>query len=83
MPSDTADAALLKVLATARSFLSCRAQVTEIVSGRAPPARNLGEAIDRDFLFFDLERAAQALREAVEAVPGGAEAPRPIGNVQA
>jgi hypothetical protein len=64
-----ADPALLRVLETARSFLSYREQVTAIAAGKVPPPSNLGEAIDRDFLLFDLERAAQALREAVEAIP--------------
>jgi hypothetical protein len=75
MVQTTADAALLRVLDTARAFLACRDQVQDIVSGRAPPARNLGEAIDRDFLFFDLERAAQALREAVAEVPQDSATP--------
>ncbi len=66
-----ANAALLRVLETAKTFLACRAEVAEIVAGRAPPPQNLGEAIDRDFLFFHMERAAQALKEAVAA----AEAP--------
>lgn len=67
------DSALLRVLETARCFLSYREQVTAIAAGKVPPPRDLGEAIDRDFLLFDLERAAQALREAVAAVP----APQP------
>jgi len=70
-----ADPALLRVVETARSFLSYREQVTAIAAGKVPPPRNLGEAIDRDFLLFDLERAAQALREAVAAIPGGEPAP--------
>ncbi len=61
--------ALVRVLETARDFLSCRAQVTAIALGRVPPPRDLGEAIDRDFLIFDLERAAEALRQAIAAVP--------------
>jgi len=70
-----ADPALLRVVETARSFLSYREKVTAIAIGRVPPPRDLGEAIDRDFLLFDLERAAQALREAVAAIPGGEPAP--------
>lgn len=69
------DSALLRVLETARCFLSYREQVTAIAAGKVPPPRDLGEAIDRDFLLFDLERAAQALREAVAAVPE----PQPAG----
>jgi hypothetical protein len=69
------DPALIRVLETARSFLSYREQVTAIAAGHVPPPRDLGEAIDRDFLLFDLERAAQALREAVAAVPLGATTP--------
>jgi hypothetical protein len=71
-PLPGADPALIRVLETARSFLSYREQVTAIAAGHVPPPRDLGEAIDRDFLLFDLERAAQALREAVAAVPAGA-----------
>jgi hypothetical protein len=71
MPVPGTDPALIRVLETARSFLSYREQVTAIAAGHVPPPRDLGEAIDRDFLLFDLERAAQALREAVAAVPAG------------
>jgi hypothetical protein len=72
--STAPDPALMRVLETARSFLSYREQVTAIAVGRVPPPRNLGEAIDRDFLLFDLERTAEALREAVAAVPVAASA---------
>jgi hypothetical protein len=80
-PIPGTDPALIRVLETARSFLSYREQVTAIAAGHVPPPRDLGEAIDRDFLLFDLERAAQALREAVAAVPAGAamQAMRPKG----
>ena len=64
-----AEDALRCVVDRARSFLACRDQVAEILAGRVPPAATLAEAIDRDFLFFDLERAAEALREALRAVP--------------
>ena len=64
-----AEHALLAVVESARIFLARRDQVADILAGRTPPAANLAEAIDRDFLFFDLERAAEALREALRAVP--------------
>ena len=67
----SADPALLRVLETARCFLSYREQLTAIAAGTVAPPRDLGEAIDRDFLLFDLERAAQALREAVAVFPAG------------
>ncbi len=64
-----AEDALHSVVERARNFLACRDQVAEILTGRVPPAATLAEAIDRDFLLFDLERAAEALREALRAVP--------------
>jgi hypothetical protein len=61
----TLDTPLLEVLDAARRFLEFRRQATDIATGRAPAPRHLGEAIDRDFLLFDLERAAEALNRAV------------------
>jgi hypothetical protein len=59
--------ALLRVLEAARSFLSYRDRLNAITFSDAARPRDLAEAIDRDFLLFDMETAAQALRAAVVA----------------
>ncbi|HEV7267280.1 MAG TPA: hypothetical protein VGN83_20545 [Falsiroseomonas sp.] len=68
---------LLRVLDSARSFLSQRDRVAAIVTGDGAQPRHLADAIDRDFALFYMERAAHALREAVaeaDTARGGAEA---------
>lgn len=61
------DPGLLRVLEAARDFLVCRDRLAAVRGGQVAPARSLAEAIGRDFLPFDLERATEALREAVAA----------------
>jgi hypothetical protein len=56
---------LCQVFDAARRFISCRERAAAVAMGRIPPARTLAEAIERDFLAFDLEDAERALREAV------------------
>ncbi len=63
------DPALLRVLESARRFLACRDEAAALASGRQGVARDLAEAIARDFVPFDLETAAEALRAAVQAAP--------------
>jgi hypothetical protein len=55
---------LLRVLETARRFIACR----ERAATTAAPAATLAEAIERDFLAFDLSRAERELRDAVIAI---------------
>jgi hypothetical protein len=77
--AEAPDAALLRVLETARGFLSCRDRMAAAATGRLPPPRDLGEAIGRDFLAFDLERAAEALQAAVAAA-STAQLPAVVGS---
>jgi hypothetical protein len=56
---------LHRVFDAARRFIACRERAAAVAMGRIPPPRTLGEAIERDFLGFDLEEAERALREAV------------------
>jgi|GEM_PF-4078411 hypothetical protein len=58
---------LHRVFDAARRFVACRELATAMASGNLPPARSLAEAIQRDFLAFDLTRAERELREAVIA----------------
>lgn len=68
---DTAPS-LLRVFDTARRFIAYRERQEAIGSGRLPPPRTLAEAIDRDFLAFELRRAEHDLRDAVAALaPAG------------
>ncbi len=53
------------VFDAARRFIACRERAAAVAMGRIPPARTLAEAIERDFLGFDLEEAERALRDAV------------------
>ncbi|UFN49854.1 hypothetical protein LPC08_04210 [Roseomonas sp. OT10] len=61
--SDDHDTLLMEVLVAARRLLALQSRLD---SG-ARAAGCLAEAIDRDFLLFDLHDAARDLREAVEA----------------
>jgi hypothetical protein len=56
-----------KIFDAARRFIACRELATALATGQLPPARSLAEAIQRDFLAFDLTRAERELREAVIA----------------
>lgn len=58
---------LRRVFDAARRLVACRELATAMASGTLPPARSLAEAIQRDFLAFDLTRAERELREAVIA----------------
>jgi hypothetical protein len=74
-PRGEGDPALLKVLDSARRFIAFHERAAAIAAGKIPPPRTLAEAIDRDFLAFDLERAARELREAVIEVNARMVAP--------
>ena len=58
---------LLRVFETARRFVACRERADAVAAGRAPVARTLAEAIERDFAGFELVEAERALRAAVIA----------------
>jgi hypothetical protein len=60
-------AELLRVFETARRFISCRTRAATLAE-RSNPVGTLADAIERDFLIFDLARAERALREAVIAI---------------
>lgn len=60
-------AELLRVFETARRFISCRTRAAALAE-RSDPVGTLADAIERDFLIFDLARAERALREAVTAI---------------
>ncbi len=57
--------AMRQVFEAARRFVACRERAAAMAMGRIPPATTLAEAIERDFLGFDLEEAERQLREAV------------------
>lgn len=69
-----ADPGLLGVLEAARRFLAYRDRVTAAFTSEPP--QTLGAAIDRDFLVYDFEQAAEALRRAVSAAGTGQAAAR-------
>ena len=56
-----------RVAALARRLVGYRERAAAMSDGRIPPPRNLAEAIDRDFLAFDISRTERALRAAVIA----------------
>ena len=56
-----------RVLDAARRFIACRELATAMAAGHLPPPKSLSEAIQRDFVGFDLSRAERDLREAVIA----------------
>ena len=59
------------VLEAAQRFLACRERASALAPwSEARPARTLAEAIERDFVGFDLERAEAELRAAVAALCG-------------
>ncbi len=55
------------VVDAARRFIACRELATAMAAGHLPPPKSLAEAIQRDFVAFDLTRAERDLREAVIA----------------
>lgn len=59
------DVLLLDVLGAARRFLELQARADSALAAHAPAT--LADAIERDFLLFDLHDAKRDLREAVEA----------------
>jgi len=56
---------LLRVFDTARRYVAYREREAALAAGKLPAPRTLAEAIDRDFLAFELRRAERDLREAV------------------
>lgn len=68
MTSVEAAPSLLRVFDTARRFIAYRERESAIATGTLPPPRTLAEAIDRDFLAFELRRAERELRDAVVAI---------------
>jgi len=59
---------LLRVFDTARRFVAYRAREAALQTGAVRPPATLSEAIDRDFLAFELRRAERDLRDAVVAL---------------
>lgn len=56
-----------RVQELARRLVGYRERAAALAAGRLPRPRTLAEAIDRDFLAFDIARAERALREALIA----------------
>ena len=73
------DGGLQNVLQAAQRFLACRERAASAAPWNdARTVRTLAEAIERDFIGFDLERAEAELRAAVAALCGTpAQAARP------
>jgi len=57
-----------RVVEAARRFIAYRERLATIISGRLPRPASLAEAIDRDFLHFDITQAERELRAAVIAL---------------
>ena len=72
---DERDALLMEVLVAARRLLALQAR-----AGLDHVPGSLADAIDRDFLLFDLHDAARDLRDAVEAAEALAMLPRQGGR---
>ena len=51
----------------ARRLVGYRERAAALAAGTIPPPRSMAEAIDRDFLAFDIRRTERALRAAVIA----------------
>jgi len=68
---------LQRVFDAARRFVACRELATAMAAGHLPPAKSLAEAIQRDFLAFDLTRAERELRESVIAAEPTLAIPAP------
>jgi hypothetical protein len=66
-----------RVLDAARRFIACRELATALAAGHLPPPKSLSEAIERDFVGFDLSRAERDLREAVIAAEPHLAIPAP------
>ena len=60
-------AASARIVELARRLVGYRDRAAAFAAGRIPPPRTMAEAIDRDFLAFDISRAERALRAAVIA----------------
>ncbi|MDN3566705.1 hypothetical protein ACFQY5_32175 [Paeniroseomonas aquatica] len=56
-----------RIAELARRLVAYRDRAAALADGRIPPPRTLAEAIDRDFLAFDISRTERALRAAVIA----------------
>ncbi|TCZ55099.1 hypothetical protein [Roseicella aquatilis] len=61
-------ARMRRVIEAARRFVACRERAVALRRGRIPEPASLAEAIDRDFLGFDIARAERDLRAAVIAL---------------
>ena len=57
-----------RVIEAARRFIAYRERLATIISGRLPRPASLAEAIDRDFLHFDITQSERELRAAVIAL---------------
>lgn len=57
-----------RVVEAARRLVAYRERAAALRNGRIPEASSLAEAIDRDFLGFDVARAERDLRAAVIAL---------------
>ncbi|MBK1657294.1 hypothetical protein [Paracraurococcus ruber] len=66
--SEPDPARIQRVLDAARRYVAYRERAAAMASGRIPEARTLADAIDRDFLAFDIARAERELRAAVIAL---------------
>jgi hypothetical protein len=69
---------LHRVFDAARRLIACRELANAMATGHLPPAKSLADAIQRDFLAFDLTRAERELREAVIAAEPDLAIPAPI-----
>lgn len=56
-----------EIEALARRLLGYRERAAALAAGRVPPPRSMAEAIERDFLAFDISRTERALRAAISA----------------
>lgn len=61
------DGRTVRVAELARRLVAYRDRAAAMADGRIPAPRTMAEAIDRDFLAFDISRTEQALRAAVIA----------------
>ena len=57
-----------RVVEAATRFIAYRERLAALISGRLPSPASLADAIDRDFLHFDITQAERELRAAVIAL---------------
>ena len=65
-------AAVRDLAAAARRLVALRDKAGPLTAVTPPEPRTLADAIDRDFLLFDLEQAVADLRAALAALDPGA-----------